>query len=73
MLTFNKKKSCMLKCYLNTQLYLFQISFVKHKSIKMENIMEVQKQIKENASEVNDFLKVYFLFCLGTSDINNAT
>ena len=22
--------------------------------------MEVQKQIKENASEVNDFLKVYF-------------
>ncbi len=26
----------------------------------MENIMEVQKQIKENASEVNDFLKVYF-------------
>ena len=54
----------MLKCYLNTQLYLFQISFVKHKSIKMENIMEVQKQIKENASEVNDFLKVYFLFCL---------
>ena len=61
---FKNKPVGMLKCYLNTQLYLFQISFVKHKSIKMENIMEVQKQIKENASEVNDFLKVYFLFCL---------
>ena len=34
----------------------------------MEKVLEVQKEIKENAGEVNDFLKVWFVGYLPIKD-----